>query len=87
MTTTFDEPVLDTFLKNQSRLFPEPVAETRDEAEYFLEDCVAVVCDNAAEVQTYLEDTMDITGLSKDEMLDIEEVFKIPDGRYLIVEG
>ena len=87
MTNTYDEAVLDIFLENQLQLFPEKVAETRDEAEFFLEDCLAVVCDNEEEVFEYLEDSMDVTGMSRDEVLAAEEVFAVPDGRYLIVEG
>ena len=34
----FDEKVLDVFLEKQEKLFPEPVAETREEAEEFLSD-------------------------------------------------
>ena len=45
----FDEIVVDTFLKNQSRLFAEPVAISPEEAEEFLEDCLAVVCKNKKE--------------------------------------
>ena len=87
MTNTYDEAVLDTFLKKQLQLFPEKVADTRDEAEYFLEDCLAVVCDDEEEVFEYLEDSMDVTGMSREEVLAAEEVFAIADGRYLIVEG
>ena len=36
---------LETFLKDQSQLFDEPVAETLEEAEEFLEDCMDVVVD------------------------------------------
>ena len=32
-------------LMNQGQLFDEPVAENYDEAEAFLEDCLAVVAD------------------------------------------
>ena len=42
----FDEVCLLYFLENQSQLFPEAVAETPEEAEEFLEDCMAVVCKN-----------------------------------------
>ena len=38
----FDEKVLQCFLDNQSQLYPEPVAETPEEAVAFLEDCMAV---------------------------------------------
>ena len=67
----FDEECLNVFLENQSQLFEEAVAETLEDAEAFLEDCMAVVVENIDEVKEFLE----------------EEVFPIPDGRYLIVEG
>ena len=38
----YDEECLKTFLKNQGQLFDEPVAESMEEAEAFLEDCMAV---------------------------------------------
>ena len=37
----YDDEVLDTFLENQSQLFPENVADTPEAAEEFLEDCMA----------------------------------------------
>lgn len=43
------------FLKQQDRLFPEPVAEGMEEAEAFLEDCMAVVVDSKAAVMEYLK--------------------------------
>ena len=46
MTNKLDELALQTFLDNQEQLFPEPVADTPEEAEAFLEDCLAVVLDN-----------------------------------------
>ena len=30
---------------------------------------------------------MDIAGMSEEEILEASEVFPLPDGRYLIVEG
>ena len=42
----YDEECLKTFLKNQGQLFDEPVAETLEAAEAFLEDCMAVIVDN-----------------------------------------
>ena len=47
----FSEECLITFLRNQEQLFPEPVAETVEEAEAFLEDCMAVVVDSLDEVK------------------------------------
>ena len=35
----YSEECLKVFLKEQGRLFDEPVAETLEEAEAFLEDC------------------------------------------------
>ncbi len=84
----YDEECLLTFLKLQSRLFDEPVAETQGEAEAFLEDCMAVIVDSLAEVREYMDESgMDVTGMSDDDLEDAAEVFSLPDGRYLIVEG
>ena len=84
----YDDEILEYFLAHQSRLFPENVAETLEDAESFLEDCMAVVCGNLKDVRDYFEDAgMDIAGLSDEELLEESEVFAIPDGRYLIVEG
>ena len=37
----YDEAVLNCFLENQLQLVPEKVAENIDEAEAFLEECMA----------------------------------------------
>ena len=52
---TYDDACLETFLKKQRQLFREDVATNLDEAEAFLEDCMAVVCKNLDEVRDYLE--------------------------------
>lgn len=84
----FDEECLNVFLENQSQLFEEAVAETLEDAEAFLEDCMAVVVENIDEVKEFLEEEgMDIQGMSDEELEEEAEVFPIPDGRYLIVEG
>ena len=83
----YDDACVQAFLEQQLQLFPEEVAETPEEAEAFLEDCMAVVCDDKQEVISYLEEEMDITGMDEDEILKAEEVFAIGDGRYLVVEG
>ena len=84
----FDEECLNVFLENQSQLFEEAVAETLEDAEAFLEDCMAVVVENIDEVKEFLEEEgMDIQGMSDGELKEELEVFEIPDGRYLIVEG
>ena len=83
----YDKKTVDAFLKNQLQLIPETVVDTPEEAAEFLEDVCAVVCKNKKEVIEYLEDEMDVTGMTEDEILSSEEVFAIGDGRYLIVEG
>lgn len=88
MTYEFDDDVLNAFLGKQLQLFPEEVASSIEEAQEFLEDCMAVVCNNLKEVREYFEEAgTDIAGLSNDELLDENEVFEIGDGRFLIVEG
>ena len=84
----YDDAVLQCFLKNQTQLFPEPVADSLESAEAFLEDCMAVVVDSVKEVWVYFDEAgMDIEGSSEEEILEASEVFDIGDGRYLIVEG
>lgn len=84
----FDDAVLKCFLDNQSQLFPEPVADTLDEARDFLEECMALVVDSVDEVIEYFEDEgIDMEGAMDDEILEASEVFDVGDGRYLIVEG
>ena len=84
----YDEEGLNTFLEKQAQLFSEEVAQTPEAAEEFLEDCMAVVCEDIHEVRDYFEDAgSDISGMSDDELLDQSEVFSMPSGRFLIVEG
>ena len=84
----YDDAVLECFLNSQLQLFPEPVAETMEEAEDFLEDCMAVVVDSAEEVVEYFEEEgIDTEGAGCADILDADEVFEIGDGRYLIVEA
>ena len=65
MMYEYDEECLKTFLKNQSQLFDEPVAESIEEAEAFLEDCMAAVVDNIDEVRDFLVGVgLDVDGMS-----------------------
>ena len=80
----YDETCLEYFLAHQEQLLPE----TMEEAEEFLEDCMAVVCMNLKEVKAYFEDQgADIEGMSLRDLEEASEVFALPDGRYLIVEA
>ncbi len=84
----YSEECLRTFLKNQEKLFDEPVAETLEEAEAFLEDCMAVVVDSIEEVREYFEEEgVDVDGMSPEELAEASEVFELPDGTFLIVES
>ena len=84
----FTEDCINTFLENQEQLFPQAVAESYEAAEAFLEDCMAQVVDSIEEVREYLEESgADVEGMSDEELEDASEVFTLPDGKYLIVEG
>lgn len=84
----YDDEVLEYFLEHQQQLFSEDVAETPEEAEEFLEDCMAVVCQNLKDVKDYFDEAgMDIVGMNDEDILDASEVFALPGGRFLIVEG
>lgn len=84
----YDEDCIRAFLKNQGRLFDEPVAETMEEAEAFLEDCMAVVVDSIEEVREFFEEEgLDASGMSDEELEEASEVFVVPGRGYLIVEG
>lgn len=84
----FDDAVLTCFLAKQSQLFPEDVVSNLEEAEAFLEECMAVVVNSVEEIIEYFEEEgIDIDGAEADEILEASEVFEVGDGRYLIVEG
>ena len=84
----YTEECINTFLEKQGQLFPQPVAESFEEAEAFLEDCMAAVVDSIDEVREYLDDMgADVEGMSDEELEEDSEVFALPDGKYLIVEG
>ena len=85
---TYKKEYLETFLMHQTQLFDEPVAETIEEADEFLDDCMAVVADSLRDVRDYFEENgMDTAGLTKEELLEQAEIFALPDGKVLIVEG
>ena len=84
----YKKEYVQTFLEKQGQLFDEPVADDFEEAEAFLEDCMAVVLDSLKDVKKYLDGMgADVEGLSLKELEEESEVFKLPDGKYLIVEG
>ncbi|QOV18055.1 glyoxalase [Blautia liquoris] len=84
----YSDECLDIFLKNQGQLFNENVAENPEEAEAFLEDCMAAVIDTIDDVRSYLKESgMDVDGMEDADLEEASEVFALPSGKYLIVEG
>ena len=76
------------FLRDQKQLFDEPVAYDLEEAKEFLEDCMAVYCKDIKELREVMDyEGMDVSDLSKDELLEQLEVFKLDNGGYFFVEG
>ena len=85
---THKKEYLEAFLKNQGQLFDEPVAQTLEEADEFLDECMAYVASNYKEVKEYFEENgADTSEMDEKELLSQAEVFAMPDGKYLIVEG
>lgn len=81
-----EEEYLYYFLEHQDQLFPEPVAEDIEEAEAFLEDCMAEVLDSLDQVREYFDENgMDVSDMSDEELEEAEEVFHLPDGKYLVI--
>lgn len=81
----YDDEILDYFIEHQRQLFSEDVVSSREEAEAFLEDCMAQVAESKEELIEYFGD-MDFD-FDEAEIEEASEVFVIGDGRYLIVEG
>ncbi len=84
----FDDAVLDAFLAQQTKLYPEKVADTREEARDFLEESFGIVLGSKQEVWDYFnEEGLDLEDLDEENIALADEVFEVGDGRYLIVEG
>jgi hypothetical protein len=83
-----NEEIAQFFLDNQNKAFPKPVAKNIEEALDFLEDCMAQVFDNVKELRKYWdEEGVDVEEMSDDELLELYEVFRLPDGKILLVEA
>lgn len=84
----YDKECVKYFFEHQSQLFGKNILEDIEEAEEFLEDCMAVVCKNIKEVRAFFEDEgADIGELNDEELKEAAEVFALSDGRFLVVEG
>lgn len=84
----YDKECVAYFFEHQSKLFGKNILEDMEEAQEFLEDCMAVICKSSKEVRAYFEEEgADIAELSNEELMEASEVFALPDGRFLVVEG
>ena len=84
----YSKGAIEVFLEQQGKLFRESVAQTPEEAEWFLEDCLAVEVGSMREFKKYFEENgIDIDGMTMEELREAAEVFPLPNGRFLIVEG
>lgn len=84
----YDKECVKYFFEHQSQLFGKNILEDMEEAQEFLEDCMATVCKNIKEVRAYFEEEgADIAEMSNEELKEASEVFALPDGRFLVVEG
>ncbi len=82
----YNEECLKTF-GEAGAAFDEPVAETLEAAEAF-GGLYGSCCRISDEVREYFEENgMDVDGMSEEELEEASEVFALPDGTYLIVEG
>lgn len=80
--------MLDYIFKKSGTTVSGAGCRTVEEAEAFLEDCMAVVVDTLEEVKEYFEENgMDVDEMSMNELEEASEVFALPNGQYLIVEG
>ncbi|SFQ06878.1 hypothetical protein SAMN02910358_00603 [Lachnospiraceae bacterium XBB1006] len=84
----YEEECLEVFLKKQAQILGRVEFTTKEEADAFLSDCMACVCENLEEVREYLEEAgMDAYGMSDTELLSQSELFALSGGRFLVVEG
>ena len=82
----YSKEAIKVFLEKQLQLFDERVAETPEEAQEFLDECMAVECKNLKEVRRYLDELgADVSGMTPQELEEASEVFPLPGGRYLVV--
>jgi len=83
----YERECAEVLLKEQERVFGEKVADTIEEAIEFLEDCFAVVLSDVEEIKEYWDECgIDATGMSDDDILEADEVFALPNGKYMVIE-
>lgn len=84
----YEKICAEVFLKEQTKLFPEPVVETEEEAVEFLEENYASVFDSIEQIREFWEENgMDESEMTDEEIEDALEVFKLPNGKYMVVDA
>lgn len=84
----YEQECLEVFLNHQEQLLGRKEFETLEDADAFLSDCMAVVCENLKDVREYFEEAgMDAYGMDEEELMSQSEVFALSRGRFLVVEG
>ncbi|MEG0805390.1 MAG: glyoxalase [Lachnospiraceae bacterium] len=84
----YEEECLKVFLEQQAQLLGKQVINTMEEADEFLTQGLAEVCENVGEVKEYMDEMgMDISGMSEEELLSQSEIFPLSEGRYLVIGG
>ncbi len=83
----YERECAEVLLKEQERVFGEKVANNAEEAIEFLEDCFAIVLENAEEIREYWDECgIDATGMTDDDIFEADEVFLLPCGKYMVIE-
>ena len=95
-----DSTDLDDLIENVAIATVGDVMDLEDENRIFVKEGLqmlkrtknpglkASIVDSIEEVKEFLDqEGMDISGMSDEEIEEASEVFALPDGRYLIVEG
>lgn len=83
----YERECAEVLLKEQERVFGEKVADTLEEAAEFLEDCFAVVLSGVEEIKEYWDECgIDWAGMTDDDILEADEVFELPCGKYMVIE-
>ena len=83
----YEQECAEVLLKEQEKVFGEKVADTVEEAIEFLEDCFAVVLNNAADIREYWDECgIDCEGMSDEDILEADEVFALPFGKFMVLE-
>lgn len=84
----YSKESIRTFMNQQEKLFGTVVADTEEEAVEILEECMAVEVKSLRDVREFFDENgMDVSGMSKEELLDQDEVFPLPSGKFLLVVG